>query len=294
MSEPRPPLLLKPHYVSKPWGGRRLESELGRRDLPEGPVGESWDVADTDEVQSVVEFGIHTGKTLREVFGERFPLLIKVLDAQENLSVQVHPGEADAAPAKEEAWVALADGGRVAAGIRDGERVDGDDWLDTLEIRELLAGQGELAPSLVHVPPGTVHAVLSGSLLWEVQNPVDVTWRLDDYGREGLDGNPRTLHRDEARDVLARGPDLCGRYSVDKRGLVGRRISIRLLPPGRTEAPSGLAAYFTDTGLLHWGPNSLAFEVPAGRTVVLPSEIESVESRGWVFLADVPDDSATP
>ncbi len=292
MSEPRPPLLLKPHYVPKPWGGRRLETELGRRDLPEGPIGESWDVVDTDDARSVVEFGLHTGKTLREVWGEPFPLLIKVLDAQQDLSVQVHPDDQDVEPAKEEAWVALADGGTVALGLREGVEPAEGGWLDALETRELLAGDGELPPSLIHVPPGTVHAVLGGSLVWEVQNPVDVTWRLDDYERKDIDGNLRALHGAQAHGVLARGPEVCGRYSADKLALHGRRISVRLVPPGRSTETGGLAAFFTRTGILHWGPEELAFEVPAGRTVVLPPDVAWMESDGWVFLADVPDDSA--
>jgi len=295
MSEPHPPLLLKPQYVPKPWGGRRLESELGRHDLPEGPIGESWDIVDTDDTCSVVEFGVHTGKTLREVLGTPFPLLIKVLDAQADLSVQVHPAEEDEASAKEEAWVALADGGKVAVGLRPDvdpavAPADGA-WLESLETRELLTGEGELPPSLIHVPPGTVHAVLAGALVWEVQNPVDVTWRLDDYGRKGIDGNPRALHREQARDVLARGPEASGRCAADKSALFGRRITVRLVPPGRMHDIDGLAAFFTQSGILHWGPDELAFEVPAGRTVVLPSQVAWIESHGWVFVADVPGDS---
>lgn len=281
------PLLLRPQYVPKPWGGRKLADVLGRSDVPDGPVGESWDVADTDTVQSVVEGGTHDGKTLREVWGAPFPLLLKVIDAREDLSVQLHPDGEDGLPAKEEAWVALADGGRVALGeFGDRELPAPGAWLDAMDVVELL-GPADQPPTTVHVPPGLVHAILADSLLFEVQNPVDVTWRLDDYGRAGLDGKPRALHLAPARKLLARRT---ARWRADVRVgdmLVGQRFAVRLLAPGQSACPApgaAQAAFFVAGGSIHLddGP---AMDVPAGRTAVLPTCDCSVASPGWVIQA---------
>jgi mannose-6-phosphate isomerase len=291
--EPRPPLLLRPHYVLKPWGGHRIELELARTDVPMGLVGESWDIGDTDDVQSVVDGGPHDGRLLREVYGRPFPLLVKVLDAQENLSVQLHPDGQDGGPAKEEVWVALADGGRVATGDCAGTTPPRR-WLDHLETRPLQAGSadGLTPPTMVHVPPGTVHAILAGSLVWEVQNPVDVTWRLDDYDRTDAQGRTRDLHIEESRDLLARGPEAGPQVAADGRRVAGRRVTVSLLPPGRAPTAGALVAFCVDGGTLHWGPAATAprevFEVPAGRSVVLPEGPCQVESIGWVLLGATP------
>jgi mannose-6-phosphate isomerase len=276
-------LRLAPHYVPKPWGGRRLASELARTDLPPGPVGESWEIADTPEVRTRVAGGPLDGRTLSEVFGAPFPLLVKVIDAREDLSVQVHPDGRDGPGAKEEAWVALADGGAVAVGVKP--RADAQaPWLERLE-RRTLAGPGARAPTLVHVPAGTVHAILAGCLVWEVQTPVDVTWRLDDYGRAGLDGQPRALHHREAAAVLARGPEAPGRVEREGRSLVGARFRVDLHPPGTAPRAAACAAFFVaGGGVTGRGPR---MAVPAGCSVVLTDAAETLASDGWILTASL-------
>lgn len=282
-------LLVRPHYVPKPWGGRRLESDLGRRDLPAGPVGESWEISDTPEVASSVEGGPFDGAPLRATLGAPFPLLVKVIDAREDLSVQVHPDGIDGPPAKEEAWVALADGGRVAVGLSRGA-APGGAWLERLERRGLHGpgARGSPAPTLVHVPAGTVHAILAGSLVWEVQTPVDVTWRLDDYGRRGLDGRPRALHLAEAASVLARGPERGGRVERDGRRLVGLRLTIDLHPPGTAPAAGACAAFLPLGGRVRGRDPAHDVEVPAGRSAVLTASAHTLHSPGWILTASRP------
>ncbi len=275
-----PPLLLRPHYVVKPWGGRRLETELGRDDLPLGPVGESWEAIDTPELCSVVDGGPHDGVPLRDVLGEPFPLLLKVLDAQRDLSVQVHPDGAGGGPAKEEAWVALASGGAVATGEVTGDLPQEGAWLDRLERHALAGPTADAPPALVHVPPRTVHSILAGSLLFEVQNPVDVTWRLDDFGRPGTDGRPRALHLAEARNVLRQGAEAAAATTSEGRRLDGTRFWIELLPPGHTDGAAARAAFFFAAGVVD--VDGARFDVPAGRTVVLPSAPVSLEASGWI------------
>ncbi len=292
-----PPLLLRPHYVAKPWGGRRLATELGRPDFPAGRIGESWEVFDLgaegdSSMCSLIDGGPFDGQPLRDVLGMRFPLLLKVLDAREHLSVQLHPDGRDGEEVKEEAWVALADGGEVAIAPPgqplscpdDGLPPEGG-WLDQLDVLPLHAGSsaGSRAPTVVHIPPGTVHAVLAGALLFEVQNPVDVTWRLDDHGRRDDAGAARDLHVDEAGPLLAEAtpartePDAAGR-------LAAARFVLDVHPPGEVEAPRVQAVFFTRPGRVLVG-EAEPFVVPAGRTVLIPPGTTALRSDGWMIAS---------
>lgn len=276
--------LVRPHYVAKPWGGRRLESVLGRTQLPKGPVGESWEVCDTSDLRSLVDGGPCDGQPLAAALGAPFPLLIKLLDAREDLSVQVHPDGKDASPSKEEAWVALADGGSVAVGLTPGASASAP-WLSRLERTQLRAADGASPPSLLHVPPGTVHAVLAGALLWEVQTPVDITWRLDDYGRPGLDGKPRELHLQQAAGVLARGPEPRGYADATGQCLVGQKLRVDLFPPGTARCGAACVAFLPDGGQVRGGRQHEPLVVPPGRSVVLTPQAVSIRSPGWIFSA---------
>jgi mannose-6-phosphate isomerase len=207
------PLHLTPVLVPKPWGGRRLE-RLGRT-LPSGElIGESWDVADLDPaVADVVEdpttrvaAGAYRGRSLSELITDaredllgasddvrgRFPLLVKVLDAREHLSVQVHPPasyvvEHPEAHLKTESWVVLdADpGAELMIGLVDGATLD--DVRATVgspEVVQLLRRVRAEIGDVHHLPAGTIHALGAGILVAEVQTPSDTTFRLYDWSRE--------------------------------------------------------------------------------------------------------------
>lgn len=213
-------LRLRPRLVPKPWGGRRL-GELGR-DLPDGvDVGESWEVADlgadqtgvADPVSRVAD-GELAGHSLAELaaahprwlLGDgvrradgRFPLLVKLLDAREPLSVQVHPTPATVRPGehvKEESWVVLAvdPGATLLLGLRaDVTREAFAAAAGTPAMVGMLR-EVEVAPGdVLHVPPGVVHALGAGVLVAEVQTPSDTTYRLYDWTEE-LGRAPRELH----------------------------------------------------------------------------------------------------
>lgn len=271
-----------------------MADELARPDCPPGPVGESWEVYDLGDVDgvpvcSVVEGGPHDGRPLREVLGAPVPLLLKVLDARDDLSVQVHPDGRDGSAVKEEAWVALADGGAVAV-EPEGSVCAGAPaapaWLEHLDRSTLRAGcaAGSRPPTLVHVPPGTVHAILAGSLLFEVQNPVDVTWRLDDHGRTDADGRLRPLHEVEALGVLGRPTAAPVAPSADGRRLDAAHFRIELLPPGTTGRTDAAALHFTAPGTIAWGDGE-SFAVPAARTVWLSAPVLGCSCSGWIVAA---------
>ncbi len=203
-----PPLKLSPRFLGKPWGGRRIESVLGRALPASGPVGESWEVYDRDGSSSVVAEGPFAGQTLASLRGERpFPVLVKILDARETLSVQVHP-DAEAAArlsseAKAECWFVLhaEPGARVVRGLRDGcTREDLEKALLDGSVDRCLHSFEVRAGDTVFVPAGTVHTIGAGVLLAEVQQNSDTTYRLHDYGRG------RDLHVREALESIRFGP----------------------------------------------------------------------------------------
>lgn len=212
------------------WGGRRLGEELGKP-LGEGDdYAESWEVCDHGEDQSRVAAGPLAGTTLGELVtkrGEellgkhhpqpRFPLLIKFLDAQRTLSVQVHPNDEQGAKldppdyGKTEAWVVM--GAREGAKIYSGLKRGFDREALAREINrgtcELCLHQFEPQPGdCVFIPAGTVHALGEGLLIYEIQQSSDTTFRLFDWNRVGADGKPRPLHIEQALEVIdfERGP----------------------------------------------------------------------------------------
>lgn len=215
------PLLFTPVYMDYIWGGTRLAKAYGRRGTP--PVcAESWEVADRPEGMSVVANGPLRGATLGELVAESpaqfvganhargpFPLLIKLIDARERLSVQVHPNDETARThgghAKTEAWFVLdaaADAG-VYAGLARPDapgalrRALADGTVETL-----LKWTPVRPGGAVFVPGGCLHAIGAGCLLLEVQQNSNTTYRVHDWGRVGADGKPRDLHIEEAMAVI--------------------------------------------------------------------------------------------
>lgn len=225
----RYPLLLDPIFSARPWGGRRLAGVLGK-DVPKtgGPWGESWELSDHPSGRSTVaggpyagiEFGELVRRFPREMCGaargpERFPLLIKYIDAGEDLSIQVHPSDASAPRGdrgKTECWYIMdcEPGAQIVYGLAP---------ATTPESLRRAAEDGSMADCLrrvpiqkgdfLDVPAGIVHAILGGTLLCEVQQASDTTYRLWDWDRQP----PRELHIDAACAVAqydaARTPGVC-------------------------------------------------------------------------------------
>lgn len=224
------PLRFEPLFRRYIWGGRRLESVLGKP-IGEGTdYAESWEVVDHGDDQSIVANGPLTGTTLHELVTNRgtelfgrhapqqvFPLLFKFLDAQRILSVQVHPNDVQAAQldppdlGKTEAWVVLATepGSLIYAGLKQGighqelakaiESGKSDECLHSFEPR---------VGDCVFIPAGTVHALGAGLVIAEIQQASDTTFRLFDWNRVDADGKSRPLHVEQSLEVIdyERGP----------------------------------------------------------------------------------------
>jgi mannose-6-phosphate isomerase len=209
------PLTFEPRFKERLWGGRAIERLFGKR-LPSNlPIGESWEISDRPGDVSVMNAGPLTGKDLhwlvqnhgRELLGSaqpldgRFPLLAKILDAEQTLSLQVHP-PAEVAPSlggepKTEMWY-LADaqpGAELFAGLKPGVRKGQfEERLRTGTVAEAFHRVPVRAGDAMFVPSGRVHAVGAGCVIFEIQQNSDTTYRVFDWNRVDRDGQSRQLH----------------------------------------------------------------------------------------------------
>jgi mannose-6-phosphate isomerase len=219
------PLVFEPYLRPMVWGGRRLGEALGKALPEEGTFGEAWEIsAHPHHVSRVAEGPLH-GATLtelcarhpRDLFGDRpppdgrFPLLVKLLDCRELLSIQVHPTDelarelSQESLGKTEAWVVLEarPGGRIYAGLRPGVgRAEVERHLAAGTLEQCLHSFEPRPGDCVFLPAGTVHAVGGGVLMAEVQQSSDATFRLYDWNRLGSDGKPRELHLRESLESI--------------------------------------------------------------------------------------------
>lgn len=217
------PEILKFNPILKPlpWGGRRLESLLNKILPDDKPYGESWEIVDLPSDQSVVNEGSLKGMTLgsiikkneRELLGNarlldgHFPLLFKFIDANNTLSVQVHPDEESCkkigggARPKTEAWYILhaEPGAKLYLGLKRGvTKKSFEESLRSGTVADLLEERKVKLGDFIFIPAGLIHAIGKGIVLAEIQQSSATTYRVFDWNRVGLDGKPRELHIDEA------------------------------------------------------------------------------------------------
>ena len=222
------PLLFSPVYVNRIWGGRALTDFLGRDlDGHSGNVGEAWDVVDRAEAQSRVRNGALAGYTLNELMrdykgqlmgskwrgGNRFPLIIKMIDTGRRVSLQVHPDSAfcerhpemSNCEPKTEMWYVISHtpGARIMAGLS--QRSTRQQLLSLLgsnDVEQCLQIYPSKNGDAYFIPAGTIHSIDAGNLLLEVQQNSDCTLRLCDWGRTDENGKSRALHVQEAFEAI--------------------------------------------------------------------------------------------
>ncbi len=296
------PIKFNKVYKERIWGGNRLGELLGGT-LPGTRIGESWELCCHPNGMSVVANGSLAGKTLAELLieypyelmggnfrpNDRFPLLIKAIDANDNLSVQVHPdddyayrGEKEAG--KTEAWYVLdaKNEAKIIYGLKEG--VSKEDFLEAIQSNRLMESL-RVVPvkkgDMIYVPAGLVHALLEGIVVYEVQQNSDTTYRVYDYGRVDKDGQARELHLDKALDVIQFGDQENIDFSNQEIVCPYFKMKyVRIQKHWSDHTNNDLVVY-----LLVAGSGELIFQdgkkfLTRGETVLLPASLGEMEVKG--------------
>jgi mannose-6-phosphate isomerase len=271
------PLLVEPHLDERIWGGDKLARRFGKPVPPDKPIGESWEIYD----DNIVRNGPYAGSTiaqLRTIMGRdltghvpperQFPILTKMIDAHDVLSVQVHPDDHFAQllehqpNGKTECWYVIEaepDAVLTYGFVRDSNPQEYEDLVKRGELEGLLLSLPVGSGDVVYIPAGTVHAIGAGIVVYELQQTSDVTYRIYDWNRRDAKGQSRELHVDKARQVLD--------YHRWTRGKVEP-----LTRPGSGRAMLIAGEYFCEE----------CIEADAGR------EISTYDSAVAVFALDQP------
>lgn len=323
------PLFFEPVYQERIWGGNAFETHFGR-DLQGKKMAESWEITCHDHGMGVISNGALKGMDLRtammryplELLGEalqkdehqKFPLLIKLLDAADILSVQVHPDDTYAALyahgelGKTEMWYVMAaqPGAKLICGVKPG--VDKERFARSLQagsleecLHEVLVKEGDV----VYIPAGLLHAIGAGIMICEIQQNSDTTYRVYDFNRKDNSGSLRELHLDKAMDVI----DFSSRISKEKlAGLTlsetgGRRtyyVACRYFAMEKLEI-TGEMTDGTDgkrfcTLTCVKGAGTILYSeaeepIRAGQSCLMPASVDTYKLRGSmeVIKAYVPD-----
>jgi mannose-6-phosphate isomerase len=312
------PLKFRPIPQERIWGGHRLKSWFGVTDEA-APIGEYWVLSAHPNATSVVVNGDFAGRTLTDIVQAypeaylgrspqpRFPLLIKFLEAREDLSVQVHPDDTYAQQhegdfGKTEAWYVLEteNDGKVVFGHRFPDKDSYRNAVAEGRVKEYLRYEPVQPGQVVFVPARTLHALLAGTVVIEVQQTSDVTYRVYDWDRKGPDGKGRELHIDKAADVLAYGAEqtqsaivqptvlddgegvrrerlvTCPYFTMEKLMLNAGKQSLTSVKP---DAPD-ILIMVKGAGVLRWEGGELSVE--RGDTVLIPTSIRT-------YHVDVPE-----
>ncbi|NLM67849.1 MAG: mannose-6-phosphate isomerase, class I [Enterococcus sp.] len=306
------PLFMQPVFQEKIWGGNRLRTVFGF-EIPNDKIGEDWAISAHPHGVSVIENGPYKGQTLdqlwaqhKELFGnpteEVFPLLIKILDAEDDLSVQVHPDDAyglkhEGELGKTECWYIIdaAPGAEIIYGHHAQTREELAAMINEGRWDELLTRVPVKKGDFFYVPSGTIHAIGKGIMILETQQSSDTTYRVYDYDRKDDSGNPRELHIQQSVDVTtvpAKAPALTiqevrkGNSAVvtyvktDFFNVYEWQVKGRL--SFSKQAPYTLATVIDGFGQLV--VNGETYELKMGTSFILPAQIENWEVQGELTI----------
>lgn len=306
------PLFMQPVFQEKIWGGNRLRTVFGF-EIPNDKIGEDWAISAHPHGVSVIENGPYKGQTLdqlwaqhKELFGnpteEVFPLLIKILDAEDDLSVQVHPDDAyglkhEGELGKTECWYIIdaAPGAEIIYGHHAQTREELAAMINEGRWDELLTRVPVKKGDFFYVPSGTIHAIGKGIMILETQQSSDTTYRVYDYDRKDDSGNPRELHIQQSVDVTtvpAKAPALNiqevrkGNSAVvtyvktDFFNVYEWQVKGRL--SFSKQAPYTLATVIDGFGQLV--VNGETYELKMGTSFILPAQIENWEVQGELTI----------
>ena len=307
------PYKLKSVYMELVWGGNKFKDILNRKPDNAGNLGESWEVCDHKRGISIVTNGIDAGMNIRDIIardgenflgklpvpapGNRFPLMVKYIDAGDSLSVHVHPDDEygmvyNGEPGKTEMWYIMQadENSEIIAGLTQNTTIEDFEYeLNNGDPGKLLHRIKVVAGDSIFIPAGRIHAITKGVFILEIQQNSDSTFRFYDWGRVGLDGKPRELHLKEAFEVsdwhdyeptmdkpkssMINGTSSenlahCQYFTVDKYNLL---TSIDITPGGKSfhiiNCVSGKAKILWNDG---------EETVNYGDTVLIPASMEKI------------------
>lgn len=306
------PLFMQPVFQEKIWGGNRLRTVFGF-EIPNDKIGEDWAISAHPHGVSVIENGPYKGQTLdqlwaqhKELFGnpteEVFPLLIKILDAEDDLSVQVHPDDAyglkhEGELGKTECWYIIdaAPGAEIIYGHHAQTREELAAMINEGRWDELLTRVPVKKGDFFYVPSGTIHAIGKGIMILETQQSSDTTYRVYDYDRKDDSGNPRELHIQQSVDVTtvpAKAPALNIQEVRKGNSAVVTYVKTDFFNVYEWQVKGALsfskqAPYTLATVIDGFGQlvvNGEAYELKMGTSFILPAQIENWEVQGELTI----------
>ncbi len=308
------PMKLSPVYKDMIWGGSGLREYL-HKPIPSEHTGESWEVAAHPNGQSRIANGPYLGMALGEAvsslgaglvgtevwkrYGNKFPLLIKFIDARDKLSVQVHPNDEQAKrlegpgeSGKTEMWYILhaQPGAKLVYGFNReiGER-ELEESIASGTIESLLNWVDVKAGDAFFIPAGTLHAIGAGILIAEIQQSSDTTYRVYDYNRMGLDGKPRQLHVEKAMQVVNRASSLGGERSDIDAGVVCPFFETKRVRLAGEEAMAVSRERFEILMCLEGGGMANGVKFGIGDAILLPASMGTclIEGNGVLLKTHV-------
>ena len=315
------PLIFKETLKEKIWGGDAMGSLLGKNIAIGETIGESWEVSDHGLDSSIIANGKLAGNSLHKIFtdykvelmgqklaakyADKFPLLVKFLDARENLSVQVHPNDQQAGElevnelGKTECWYVLyaKDNATIIKGVnQDLTKEQFKQAIVDGKVMDVLDEFSVKTGDFLFLPAGTIHAICSGTVIAEIQQNSDTTYRVYDYNRKGLDGKTRELHIDKTLAVadlsksnnrievpLAMPCDgaerfrlnKCDKFWVDKLSLTTpNKASVEL----STDDEVQVLMIVAGEGQLRWCDNNI--DLQKGMTLLIPASLNKYSLHG--------------
>jgi mannose-6-phosphate isomerase len=306
------PLKFTPVFKYRLWGGDKLKSVLNK-EYSEDNIGESWEISDVEDGETVVAAGFFQGKTLKDLiksykgeflgktiyekFGNEFPLLVKFIDAKTPLSIQVHPGNEVAKErhnsfGKNEMWYVMEADKDAELIVGFDEKIEKKDYNACVAdgaVLKLMHHENVVEGDTFYIPTGRVHAIGAGVLLAEIQQTSDITYRIYDYDRvDAKTGALRDLHNDMAIDVIDFECHDTYKTSYESKLNVSNTLvhspyftSNFIVIEGTLQKDysklDSFVIYICVDGALELVHNKKSFSLKKGETILLPASIDSIE-----------------
>ena len=304
-------LFLEGKFSEKIWGGSKLK-DLYSYQIPSDKTGEYWAISGMEGESSAILNGEFKGKSLREVYKDKpelfgnpnekeFPLLVKIIDAADDLSIQVHPDdvmakELEDSRGKTECWYILnEDPASIIYGLKVADKKEAIRLIDERKWDELLREVPARKGDFFFVEAGTVHAIKKGSLILEIQQASDITYRLYDYDRKDDDGKLRDLHLEESKKAIKINKNKEKIEEFEREGLKGRILTrnkyfevyeykIEGISEFEREKPYLLYSVVDGSGEIIIEDKS--YEIEKGDFFILTNDVKKFDFKGDLSLVE--------